>query len=109
MGLYTVYAIIPACFLTFFCSAIPTSPYILKIFFTLVIIDSYILTLSIEPLTLHCRLVKGYFALLEMEKIADRINGEDNSRRVQRVFLTSTANDAGLCMRKFANTYNHDT
>ena len=52
MGLYTVYAIIPACFLTFFCSAIPTSPYILK---TFLIIDR--LTLSIEPLTLHSRLV----------------------------------------------------
>ena len=32
------YAIIPACFLTFCCSAIPTSPYIFLLFFTLVVI-----------------------------------------------------------------------
>ena len=35
MGLYTelFYAIIPACFLTFCCSAIPTSPYIFYVFY----------------------------------------------------------------------------
>ena len=50
--LYTelFYAIIPACFLTFCCSAIPTSPYIFNAFYTCYI-AAYLIAFT--PYTVH--------------------------------------------------------
>ena len=59
VGLYTAlfYAIIPACFLAFCCSAVPTSPYMSVMFFTLVVYyqvgNHYIKILTCVCLSVH--------------------------------------------------------
>ena len=52
MVLYTelFYAIIPACFHTFCCSVIPTSPYIFNVFYTCIIIEWIKLTFNIRTI-----------------------------------------------------------